>query len=240
MTIQLWLKSDVAGETAYANEVSDPHNPSFHHYLSPDAYTAKFGPDTTTANAVQSWLRQQGFTTINVDSQRNYARATAPVSTIQNALQVQMKTYRLAGSATPVTSNDRDVTLPTSIAGDVLGVSGLNNVQPTTARTPSPTSARIAAAAGNCSNYYGQHTQTGLPALDGTTSFPTQVCGLYRYPAARRIRHEHGEHRQGRDGRLHRGRQAVQDVPDTDQVGRGERPARAALGELPGTGHRQR
>ncbi|HEY4454467.1 MAG TPA: S53 family serine peptidase [Pseudonocardiaceae bacterium] len=177
MTIQLWLQSNTAGETAYANAVSDPHNANFHHYLSPNAYTAKFGAGTASANAVESWLRQQGFTNVAADAQRNYVRASAPVGTIQNALRVQMKTYAMAGSAKPVTSNDRDVTLPASIAGDVLGISGLNNLQPTTDRAPTPTPAQIAAEADNCSAYYGQHTQSGLPALDGITSFPTHVCG---------------------------------------------------------------
>ncbi|HEX4224978.1 MAG TPA: protease pro-enzyme activation domain-containing protein, partial [Pseudonocardiaceae bacterium] len=177
LTIQLWLQANVAGATAYANSVSDPHNANFHHYLSPDAYSAKFGPSTASTNAVESWLNQQGFTNVTADAQRNYVRATAPVSTIQNALRVQMKTYKFAGQAAQVTSNDRDVTLPASIAGDVSGISGLNNLQPTTGHTPVPTPAQIAAEADNCSAYYGQHTQTGLPALNGNTSFPTHVCG---------------------------------------------------------------
>ena len=177
LTIQLWMQSNVAGATAYANAVSDPHSPSFHKYLSPDAYTAKFGASTANTNAVESWLRQQGFANVSADSQRNYVRATAPVSTVQSALQVQMKTYKFAGQAAPVTSNDRNVTLPAAIAGDVTGISGLSNLQPATDRTPTPTAAQIAAEADNCSAYYGQKTQSGLPALDGITSFPTHVCG---------------------------------------------------------------
>lgn len=177
MTIQLWLQNNTPGETAFANAVSDPHNAKFHHYLSPNAYTAAFGPSTATANAVASWLRQQGFTNVTTGAQRDYVRASAPVSTVQNSLRVQMKTYTMAGSAKPVTSNDRDVTLPAAIAGDVVGITGLNNLQPTTDRPPTPTPAQIAAEADNCSAYYGQHTQSGLPALNGITSFPTHVCG---------------------------------------------------------------
>jgi subtilase family serine protease len=70
------------------------------------------------------------------------------------------------------------VTLPASIAGDVLGISGLNNVQPTTnLAAPKPNAAQAAAEADNCSNYYGQNVQTGLPALNGVTSLPTHICG---------------------------------------------------------------
>jgi subtilase family serine protease len=178
LTIQLWLQPDQAGATAYANSVSDPHSASYHHYLSPAQYTARFGPSETTTTAVESWLRQQQFTHVVVDGQRNYVKATAPVSTVQNALQVQMKKYAVAGSTAPVTSNDRDVTLPASIAGDVVGISGLNNTQPTTMHAaPKPNAAQAAAEADNCSNFYGQHVQAGLPPLNGLTSFPTHICG---------------------------------------------------------------
>jgi subtilase family serine protease len=172
LTIQLWLRSNQAGSTDYANAISDPHSANFHHYLSPNAYTARFGPSQAATNAVQSWLRQQGFSHVSTDMQRNYVQATAPVSTIQTALQVQLKKYAVAGSAAQVTSNDRNVTLPVSIAGDVLGISGLNNTQAGTALA-APTTAE----ADNCSSYYGQNLQNGLSALNGSTVFPTQVCG---------------------------------------------------------------
>jgi subtilase family serine protease len=178
LTIQLWLRSNQAGSTDYANAVSDPHSANFHHYLSPNAYTARFGPSQAATNAVRSWLRQQGFSHVSTDGQRNYVQATAPVSTIQTALQVQLKKYAVTGSTEQVTSNDRNVTLPASIAGDVLGISGLNDTQPETElAAPNPTTAPTTAEADNCSSYYGQNLQNGLPALNGSTAFPTHVCG---------------------------------------------------------------
>jgi subtilase family serine protease len=175
LSVEFWLTSDQAGATAYADTVSDPHSAAFRHYLSPADYTARFGPSAATAAAVSSWLTQQGFTDVSVDGQRNYVRANAPVSTVQNALHVQMKKFSVAGSSTPVTSNDRDVTLPASIADDVLGISGLDNLQPKTMlAAPKPAAA---AASDGCSTYYGQNVQTGLPPINGTTTLPTNVCG---------------------------------------------------------------
>ena len=179
LNVQLWLKGNDTAATAYADAVSNPKSKTYHQFLSPSAYTARFGASAASVTAVQNWLTQQGFTNIKVDAQRTYLRATAPASTVQTAFGVQMKTFKVAGQAAPVMSNDRDITLPASIAGDVLGVSGLNNTQPLTelAKPTLPTKAEAAAEADNCSNYYGQNTQSGLPAYHGVTTFPTHVCG---------------------------------------------------------------
>lgn len=179
MTVQLWLNGNQNGAAAYADSVSSPKSANFHKFLSPSAYTAKFGASAASAQAVQKWLAQQGFTGITLDPQRAYLRATAPASTVQSAFKVQMKQFKVAGQAAPVTSNDRDVTLPATIAGDVLGISGLNNAQPKNelAAPTRPTAAQAAAEADNCSTFYGQNVQSGLPAYRGVTSFPTHICG---------------------------------------------------------------
>ena len=44
LTIQVWLRpGDLAAAQRYATAVSTPGSALFHHYLSPDAYTARFG-----------------------------------------------------------------------------------------------------------------------------------------------------------------------------------------------------
>ncbi|HEY4020311.1 MAG TPA: protease pro-enzyme activation domain-containing protein [Pseudonocardiaceae bacterium] len=179
LTVQLWLNGNQTGAAAYADAVSNPKSASFHKYLSPSAYTAKYGAGAASAKAVQSWLGQQGFTNIKVDAQRAYVQATAPSATVQTAFHVQMKQFKVAGAKAPVMSNDRDITLPGTIAGDVLGVSGLTNSQPKTelASPTLPTKAQAAAEADNCSTYYGQNQQSGLPAFNGATSLPTHICG---------------------------------------------------------------
>lgn len=175
LTVQLWLRGNEAGASAYADSVSNPESADYHHYLSPNAYTAKFGASAASASAVSSWLSQQGFTNVTTDAQRSYVRATAPASTVRDAFQVRMKKFTVPGQRAPITSNDRAVTLPSSIAPDIVAVTGLNNAQPT-AKPAVPKPAAAQDATDNCSSYYGQHTQT-VPSLEGITSFPTFVCG---------------------------------------------------------------
>jgi subtilase family serine protease len=185
LTIEVWLKPQTAAAQAYATAVSTPGNPLFEHYLSPAAYTARFGATAREAGAVESWLESSGFSGVSADSGRDYVRATATVSKIDAAMKVQLDYYRPTAGANAgryrLRANDRPVTVPASLAASVLGVTGLDNAAPV--RTYSKQAvATPKSAAGNpisfpCSQYYAQHFARRLPKQFGTTSFPTIGCG---------------------------------------------------------------
>jgi hypothetical protein len=95
LTIQVWLQpGNLAGAQQYATAVSTPGSPLFHHYLSPAAYTARFGTSQAGASAVETWLRGQGFTGVQADAQRNYVRATGTAAGIDAAFKTQLENYR--------------------------------------------------------------------------------------------------------------------------------------------------
>ncbi len=50
LTIELWLKPQTAAAESYATAVSTPGSPLFEHYLSPAAYTARFGATAQEAS----------------------------------------------------------------------------------------------------------------------------------------------------------------------------------------------
>ena len=87
LTIQFWLKSQTAAAASYASAVSTPGSPLFEHYLTPAAYTARFGATAHEAASVESWLKSAGFTGVSADSGRDYVAGTASVSTIDTALR---------------------------------------------------------------------------------------------------------------------------------------------------------
>jgi subtilase family serine protease len=64
LSVEVWLKPDVAAAARYATAVSTPGNKLFHHYLSPNAFTARFGASKAAVAKVESWLRGQGFTAV--------------------------------------------------------------------------------------------------------------------------------------------------------------------------------
>jgi subtilase family serine protease len=185
LTIQLWLKPDLAAAQRFATAVSTPGGRSFHRYLSPGAYTTRFGPAAAAVRAAEDWLRAEGFTGVSADPGHAYVRATGTAARIDAALRVTLRTYRAsaAAAAGPYTlyANDRPVTLPAALARDVLGVTGLDNAAPVIPLIKAHAAPRAAtAAAGSdkaCSDYYGQRLATGLPKAYGITKFPTLICG---------------------------------------------------------------
>jgi subtilase family serine protease len=181
LTIQVWLQSGhLAAAQQYATAVSTPGSKLFHHYLSPDAYTARFGASPAAVSAVQKWLRGQGFTGLQTDAQRNYVRATGAVGAIDAAFKTQLENYQSSASVNAgkyqLRANDQAVAIPQSLSKYVLGVTGLDNAAPRQPlmRAPGGTAAK---PKGACSRFYGQHSISGLPKQFGRTSFPTQLCG---------------------------------------------------------------
>jgi subtilase family serine protease len=192
LTIQVWLRPQTAAAESYATAVSTPGNALFQHYLTPSAYTGRFGATTAEASSVTSWLKSAGFTGVAADSGRDYVQATGAVSTINSALKVQMRYYSSSATASAgkyeLRSNDRAVTVPASVSPSVLGITGLSNSAPvTTYVKPGNPAAKSGAGSGSasgkaisypCSQYYLQHYVVNrLPKKYGTTKFPTVGCG---------------------------------------------------------------
>ncbi|MBO0802689.1 MAG: S8/S53 family peptidase [Nocardiopsaceae bacterium] len=186
LTVQVWLKPNEAGAAKFAAAVSTPGSPSFHHYLSPDAYTARFGATAAQAKAVESWLSSKGLSKVHADSGRDYVSATGPVSKMQSAFNVTMKRYRVTGAngkATTIQANNRNVSVPSSVAPDVLAVTGLDSTQPATLHTATSPATRPAtpksstAATATCSQYWAQHVSSVSPSFRGFSKGALPVCG---------------------------------------------------------------
>jgi subtilase family serine protease len=186
LTIEVWLKPQTAAAQSYASAVSTPGSPLFEHYLSPAAYTARFGATAQEASSVESWLRSSGFAGVSADSGRDYVQATAAVSTIDAAMKVRLDYYRSTASANAgqyrLRANDRAVSLPAAVAASVEGVTGLDNAAPVRtysrpAAAPAPASPDGKPIAFPCSQWYAQHYENHLPKQYGTISFPTILCG---------------------------------------------------------------
>jgi subtilase family serine protease len=199
LTIQVWLRPRTAAAESYATAVAAPGSPLYQRYLSPGAYTARFGASRTAAKGVEKWLTSAGFTGVAADAGRDYVQATAPVSTINAALNVQLKYYRATSQvnagAYALRANDRSVSVPSSVAGSVLGVTGLSNAAPKTmwTRPGSTAGTSQTPAAGKpisfpCSSYYAQHYARRLPKVFGTINIPTIICGY----SANQIRRAYG------------------------------------------------
>jgi subtilase family serine protease len=170
---------NVSALDAAVQAVSTPGSASYRHFVTPQAYTARYGPTKAAAHAVASWLRESGLKVTSVAPGRQYLTVKGTAAQVNKAFATTMTYYRKGGAlhrapaATP--------SAPTAVAPQVLGVTGLAD---TTAKMK-PTVVAPPAGFRNarpCSAYYGQLPAaqqadgTALPKFKGKT-LPYAVCG---------------------------------------------------------------
>ena len=130
-------------------------------------------------------LKSAGFAGVSADSGRDYVAGTASVSTIETALSTRLLYYRptagINAGSYRLRANDRPVSMPTSVAASVLGVTGLENAAPVkTYVTPEVSVAPAAPPASRSRSPAHPGTpSTTRPAAQAVRHhrFPTVVCG---------------------------------------------------------------
>jgi subtilase family serine protease len=109
---------------ALAQAVSDPGSPSYRRYLTPGQFRQQFAPSHAQVAAVQSWLESQGFTVNYKPKNNHYVSAEGTVGQAQAAFATQFGLYNVKGQS--VRSPSGDVSIPSSLAGIVIDVVGLD------------------------------------------------------------------------------------------------------------------
>jgi subtilase family serine protease len=190
-TVDLASK-DQTGLAAYAAAVSAPGNALYHHYLSTSQFQARYGTTTAQVTAVESWLRSAGLHVVSADSRQVEVSGTAAQA--EAAYGMSLHSYAVKGKTYQAPSSDAKV--PSSVAADVLTISGLDtmptSVKPAGAISTAQVEAQVTGQKSTmtkssdgsyyigrtpCSSYYGQVKDTTAPAENGTTNNPYIVCG---------------------------------------------------------------
>jgi subtilase family serine protease len=118
-----WNNSSAAA--SFASAVSDPNSPSYGKYLTPAQFRLQFAPSQAQVNAVQSWLRSQGFTIDYTPTNNHYVAAEGTVAQVEAAFGTQLAVFNVGGQT--VRSPFGDVSIPTSLSDIVTGVIGLDD-----------------------------------------------------------------------------------------------------------------
>jgi subtilase family serine protease len=113
-----------SGAEALARAVSDPHSKSYRHYLTPAQFRQQFAPTASQVAQVQSWLTGQGFTVVYTPANNHYVSAQGTVAQAQAAFGTSFGMYKVKGLT--LRSPSADVSIPSSLAGMVIGVIGLD------------------------------------------------------------------------------------------------------------------
>src|SRR5438876_5931824 len=113
-----------ADAEALARAVSDPHSLSYHQYLTPEQFRQQFAPTVSQVTQVQNWLTSQGFTLVYTPANNHYVSAKGTVGQAQAAFGINFGMYNANGLT--LRSPSADVSIPSSLAGVVGGVIGLD------------------------------------------------------------------------------------------------------------------
>ena len=177
--VYLAMRDQAAAETA-AQSVSDPSSAAYRQYLNPDQVRDRFAASEATVSSVRDWLSASGFSVGDVPSNKAYVEATGTAAQAEKAFGVRLATYRVAGEV--LRASDRELSVPESLASDVLGVIGVDQtgrlLKPEhTDGTPSDVQPKAGfRTARPCGDFYGQKIDTTGPTYGGAR-LPYAPCG---------------------------------------------------------------
>ncbi len=106
----------------------DPSSPSYHQWLTPEQFGARFGLSSSDLAKVKSWLTSQGFTITSTARSSTFVTFSGTVSQAQSAFKTSIHTLKYNGQQ--YMSNTVDPTVPSEIAGIVGDVAGMNTYRP--------------------------------------------------------------------------------------------------------------
>ena len=170
------------GERALAAAVaavSDPSSSSYHRFIDPAEFRARYQPSRTTVADVSDWLRASGLSVTGVERAARYVTATGTAADAEKAFATELHTFSRHGDTFRAPASR--ATVPGSVASKVLGVSGLSTADQL--MKPAATYPDAFVNARPCSQYYGQvpaayqsDYKTPLPRFGGKV-LPYSPCG---------------------------------------------------------------
>ena len=102
----------------------NPSSPDYHRWLTPDEFTARFGPTPEDLAQVSAWLTQQGFTVTSASTSDRFVRFTGSAEKAAAAFQTSFAATSdgryFASLAQPA--------VPANLAGLIQSIVGLDNL----------------------------------------------------------------------------------------------------------------
>ena len=116
---------DRAGLETFLQEVQSPASPSYHKFLTPQEFTARFGPSQQDWDALVAFAKASGFEIISGDLKGRDLRLTGTVANIEKAFHVTMGNYRDLTEDRTFFAVDREPTV--DLPFQLWHITGLDN-----------------------------------------------------------------------------------------------------------------
>ncbi|MBV6701766.1 protease pro-enzyme activation domain-containing protein [Kitasatospora aureofaciens] len=107
--------------------VTTPGTPEFGKYLTPEQFTAQFGPTQDAVDQVKAYLADQGLTVTEVSANRQVISAKGTTEQVSQAFGTHESAYVDPQLQRTFFANDAAASVPTDLADIVQGVHGLDN-----------------------------------------------------------------------------------------------------------------
>jgi subtilase family serine protease len=108
----------------------DPKSPSYHQWLTPAQFGARFGMADADLTAAEGWLQQQGFTIDGVSNSRDRIKFSGTAAQAAAAFSTELHYYRAEGETESHMAPASDISIPAALAPTVLGVANLSGFRP--------------------------------------------------------------------------------------------------------------
>jgi subtilase family serine protease len=114
-------------ETALQTFLHDAHTPgaSFHKWVTPEEYGARFGSAGEDIDAVSSWLQSHGFSVDRVGKNRTIIEFSGTAGQVRQALHTEIHRYQLPTGT--YYANATEISVPEAIAARVSAFAPLNS-----------------------------------------------------------------------------------------------------------------
>jgi subtilase family serine protease len=124
LAIGLQLRNEAALDDLI-HQVTDPTNPNYQHYLTPEEFTRQFAPTEADYQAVIDFARANHLNVTATSSNRMLVEVSGQASDVQQAFKVTLHTYKHPTENRTFFAPDTEPSVPASLP--ILDVSGLNN-----------------------------------------------------------------------------------------------------------------
>jgi len=102
--------------TNLLEQIYDPASANYHHFLTPEEFTAQFGPTIQDYEMVVNFAKVNGLTVTGRYSNRMLLDVTGKAADIQNAFQVNLRVYHHPTENRDFFAPDREPSVPGGIA----------------------------------------------------------------------------------------------------------------------------
>ena len=114
-----------AALTSLLQQLYDPASPYYHHWITPEQFTAQFGPTEDDYQALITFAKKNGLTVTTTHPNRVILDVNGTVSNIEKIFHVNMHVYQHPKEARTFYAPDAEPSL--DLAVPILHISGLDN-----------------------------------------------------------------------------------------------------------------